>query len=573
MTVTALVDIERGDVRSWRPAGLARRFARVSALAIGAIAVSLPATAQAGGAPAFTSIAAAANTGGAAMLTAVSCPGAGQCAAGGFFTDASRRHQAFVVSESLGQWGKTQEVATLYNAGGDASVNAINCSAVNSCVAVGFYTDASRHHQAFIVEETDGIWGSTQEVAALLNAGGDAVATSVSCAAPGSCVVGGRYVDANGAQRAFIAEETGGHWNDAIEVARALNLGGDAVVTSISCAAVGSCAVVGQYAPRAHASQAFVVEETTGVWNKPLEIAGSLNAGLDGTLSAVTCPSAANCVAGGSYVAATPGSRPYVVVETNGNWGTPITLGQTFLATSAIVTSVSCADAGDCAAGGEYTTHAGATVAFVANETSGTWGHGQAIAQSTRSPSGAYSPVTQASVQAISCPAAGQCEVGGQVQLTATNAQAYVAVERQGTWGVAQTVAQVQNVGRDALVLALSCAGAGDCVAGGRYTNRLNHYEAFVAAGFSFLPSQLFVSALHGTVPPTGVAKLVLVGGGFTSRPSIRSGESGVTIAMVSVTPTRLVITLRATKNVPGRHVLTIVEAGQVPVRITYQQR
>ncbi len=554
----------------WR---LARRLARVTMLALSLVAVTLPAVAQAGGAPSFASIAAGVNTGGAAMLTAVSCPSTGQCAAGGFYTDASHFHEAFIVSESLGQWGKVQEVATLYNAGGNATVSAISCPAVNSCVAAGFFTDATKHHQAFVVEETNGIWGSTQEVAGTLNVGGDAVATAVSCAAAGSCVVGGRYVDGAGARRAFIVEETGGHWNGAVEVARALNLGGNAVVTSISCAAVGSCVVAGQYAPHVRASEAFVVEETNGLWAKPFEVAGSLNTGLDASITAVACPSEAHCVVGGSYVGATPGSRPFVVVETSGNWGAPITLGQTLHAAGAIVTALSCADVGDCAAGGEYTTTSGATLGFVANDTAGTWGHGQPIAQSTRSPSGTYDPVIQASVQTISCSAAGQCEAGGQIHLASNNDQAFVAVEQQGSWGVAQPVAQIQNVGRDAIVLALSCADPADCVAAGRYTNRAKHYQAFVATGFDFLAPQLVVAALRGSVPPTGAATLVLSGGGFSSRPSVRSGEAGASVTVVSVTPTRLVISLRVTKDLPGRHVLTIVEAGQAPVRITYVQR
>ncbi len=538
-------------------------------LAVVALGLS---TAAAGGSPIFQSIAASLNTGGAAMLTAVSCPNTGECAAGGFYTDATHLHQAFVVSEDLGAWGRTQEVATLFNLGGNASVNAISCPAVNSCVATGFYTDASKEHQAFIVEETNGVWGATQEVAGTLNAGGDAVATSVGCAAAGSCVAGGRYLDAAKAQDAFIVEETNGAWGPAQEVAGALNAGGGAVVNAVSCAAVGSCAVGGEYAPKPHESEAFAVSETNGLWTKPVELAGGLNVGLDGAITAVVCPSVANCVAGGSFVNAAHGSRPFVVDQTNGAWGPPTVLGATLPAASAVLTTMSCADTGDCAAAGDYTTTTGATFGFVASQTSGSWGSGQSIAQSTRSPSGSYTSVSQASVQALSCPVAGQCAVGGQIRLAAGNDQAFVAVEQHGSWGVPEAVAQSQNVGRDAMVLAISCAAVGDCVAGGRYTNRAIHYQAFVATGFVALAPQLVVSALHGSVPATGVATLVILGTGFTAQSSVRSNEPGASVTVVSATPTRLVIRLRASQHLAGKHVLTVTEAGQAPARITYVQ-
>jgi hypothetical protein len=50
------------------------------------------------------------NKGGSALLTSVSCASAGNCAAGGFYSDGSFHTQAFVVSERDGTWGKAIEV-------------------------------------------------------------------------------------------------------------------------------------------------------------------------------------------------------------------------------------------------------------------------------------------------------------------------------------------------------------------------------------------------------------------------------------------------------------------------------
>ena len=109
----------------------------------GVLLLAWPSGAAASTSPSFVRIATALNAGGAAMTTAVSCPAQGACAAGGFYTDATHDHEAFIVNQVNGVWGAPQEVATAYNLGGDASVNSISCPAVNSCVAVGFYTDAA----------------------------------------------------------------------------------------------------------------------------------------------------------------------------------------------------------------------------------------------------------------------------------------------------------------------------------------------------------------------------------------------------------------------------------------------
>jgi hypothetical protein len=86
----------------------------------------------------------------------VSCTSAGNCSAGGSYTDSSGSSQAFVVSEVGGTWGKAVEVpgsATL-NAGGNAVVNSVSCASAGHCSAGGTYTDSQKHSQAFLVSQT-----------------------------------------------------------------------------------------------------------------------------------------------------------------------------------------------------------------------------------------------------------------------------------------------------------------------------------------------------------------------------------------------------------------------------------
>ena len=106
------------------PARVRRRLAAIAAGAAAAalLATASPAAAQArssasspGGARAVsggvwgTAIevpgTAALNTVGLGYTSAVSCASAGNCSAGGFYTDSAAREQAFAVSEVNGTWG------------------------------------------------------------------------------------------------------------------------------------------------------------------------------------------------------------------------------------------------------------------------------------------------------------------------------------------------------------------------------------------------------------------------------------------------------------------------------------
>ena len=75
--------------------------------------------------------------------------------------------------------------------------------AAGECAAGGSYMDGSGDDQAFVVSETNGVWGNAVEVpgTAALNSGGHAVVYSVSCGAAGDCAAGGSYLDGSGHAR------------------------------------------------------------------------------------------------------------------------------------------------------------------------------------------------------------------------------------------------------------------------------------------------------------------------------------------------------------------------------------
>ena len=184
-----------------------------------------------------------------------------------------------------------------------------------------------------------------------------------------------------GAVRAARAVPAVGSWGKAIEVPGlgALNKGGTAVVVSVSCASAGSCAAGGFYLDRHHHRQGFVADERNGVWGRAIEVPGlgTLNTGGDAVVVSVSCGSAGNCAAGGDYARRHGSLQGFVAVKRNGRWGRAFEVrGLAALNTGghAEVNSVSCGSAGNCAAGGNYRDRHSHLHGFVADERNGRWG-------------------------------------------------------------------------------------------------------------------------------------------------------------------------------------------------------
>ncbi len=369
------------------------------------------------------------NKGGNAAVQSVSCASAGNCAAGGLFTDGSGHIQAFVASEINGTWHAAIEVPGTggLNKGGNAAVKSVSCASAGNCAAGGGYTDGSGHHQAFVASETNGTWHAAIEVpgTAALNRRGGAGVSSVSCASAGNCAAAGGYKDSSRHHQAFVASETNGTWHAAIEVpgTAALNKGGFAAVGPVSCASAGNCAAAGGYTDGSGHHQAFVASEANGTWHAAIEVPGTaaLNKRGDAGVHSLSCATAGNCAAGGSY-----SGQAFVASEANGTWHAAIEVpgtGTLNKGGDARVVSVSCASAGNCAAAGGYNDGSGHRQAFVASDANGTW---------------------------------------------------HAAIEVPGTGTL--------NKGGGAGVLSVSCASAGSCAAGGSYTDRSGHQQAFVAS-------------------------------------------------------------------------------------------
>jgi hypothetical protein len=390
-----------------------------------------------------------------------------------------------------GTWGRAIEVPGLaqLNQGGNAEVKSVSCGAADNCTAGGSYSDGAFHAHAFLVRERAGIWRKAIEVPGLgiLSAGGAAVVGSVSCTSAGNCAAIGLYNDASGRAQNFVVNETKGIWGNAIKVPGfgALNKHGSVGYGFVSCASAGNCAAAGTYTDGSLRWQAFVVSERNGIWGNAIKMPGSatLNVGGKAGITSVSCASAGNCAAGGYYTDGSGHTHAFVVSETNGTWRRAIEVpGMATLlnlAGGAGVNSVSCTSAGNCLAGGGYRDSTGRRQAFVVREVNGTWRKAFQVPGT-----GLLNWEGLASAESVSCATTGNCAAAGPYTDGGFQMQVYVASQTNGTWRKAIEVPgsatlPVDKFGSDALV---SCATAGNCAVGLIYTESVTgRRHVFVA--------------------------------------------------------------------------------------------
>src|SRR5215472_9564128 len=392
-----------------------------------------------------------------------------------------------------GTWGTAKQVPGLaaLDKGGGGDVYSISCSSAGNCGADGTYVDGAGHIQVFVANQANGTWGKAIPVPGLaaLNVGGDAFSAALSCTSPGNCSAGGDYFTRSGDfTQAFVVTETNGTWGKAIEVPgiQALSTVDGGEVTALSCASPGNCSAAGHYTG-SHFRQVFVVNQTNGTWGKAIPIRGTTVTKIGfAEVESVSCRAVGDCTAGGFFTARDHTGQPFVVSEKNGTWGKAIEIpGMRALNTggSGAIRQLSCGPAGGCDAGGGYQDSHGFRQAFVVSERNGTWGKPIEV------PGTAALNHQNAEVDSLSCASPGNCSASGDYRQGHTfNLEPFVVSERNGTWGKAIEVPDIEslNTGVETHVNSLSCGAAGNCSMGGDYKSLVG-------------PQAFVVNQAHGT--------------------------------------------------------------------------
>jgi hypothetical protein len=368
------------------------------------------------------------NAGKQAGVMALSCTSPGDCAAGGAYspndgTDAGGQNpalNAFVAAEKGGTWGKASQIPGLaaLNAGFSAIVSSLSCTSPGNCTAAGEYAPGGAAGgggenaitSGFVATEKSGIWGRALEIPGLgaLNTGGQVLVNSISCVPGGNCAVGGDYTTVSGPVQAFVADESGGSWQQAEEFPGTgdLNTDGQAGVSSVSCASPGNCGALGYYSSGSGGT--FLASEINGTWGTADALPDGVNA------ASISCPPAGNCVAAGNDGLGDQGSQAFVMTERSGTWGSPqpvpgltgMNIGQ-----NAGINSLSCPAPGDCGAAGYYAgkkSDENQDQVFVVTETGGSWGRAEQIPGIS-----ALTATDMADVSIVSCASPLACAATG----------------------------------------------------------------------------------------------------------------------------------------------------------------
>ncbi|MCW2935284.1 MAG: hypothetical protein JWM19_6246, partial [Actinomycetia bacterium] len=488
---------------------------------------------------------------GVSSVDAVACaPGAECVTADDTFDLKTGADVSFLLSERNGNWGNAQQIpglAALAGPGGQARINSMACPASGYCLAVGTYGFTTS--RAFVAQETRGAWGKPAPIPGL-NAMDTARAGSanlVSCPSVGNCTVAGDYgtgSNNNPVPHEFVASEASGHWHDAaavpgLDALAGVAGGGEAEVTSLSCASAVDCALGGTYMtapaptgslrdlrhdlagarPATQFSQLvrlalarpqvgssvqgapFVAGEVGGTWGDATvpAIPGLTSSG-GATVTSVACPAAGDCVVGGAYsVSASSNAGGGFYVTQNGTgWSTPIT-NSTFAAED-----LACTSAGNCMAAGSDVKG----IAAVQREESGSWG---TPAELPGAASLAYQGKKAAvsAVLSLACPSAGNCSaIGLYATGSATNptaVQSFVASAVNGPWSAAQVPPGLASLGSSAgldVLTGLACASAANCLAGGPYSVTGSHggLGAFELTELPVRPTGTLIGLSAGTV-------------------------------------------------------------------------
>jgi hypothetical protein len=333
-----------------------------------------------------TPLPAGAATGQVASSQAVTCPSIGLCTAVGTYYDARGHIQTVALTGSNGVWRATAvplppRVTTLGYDGGYASVA---CPAAGSCAAVGSYTGSNGDSAALILNERAGRWATISAPlppGTVVGKNTESELNALACPHPGSCYAVGSYSPPSGDwDQPLLETETGSTWR-AAEPPRPAGAVPGAELNAIACA--GSCVATGDYDNGGVPSQeAYILSGSGARWSAHAVALPGGRGADDLSLGALSCPTAASCVAAGWYSRGNSDSEGVWLAESvaaaapRPTWlalpaPPPAGSGVTSLGRDGTITSVSCPVAGWCVAVGTFDNRAGTVTSLFEALTSG----------------------------------------------------------------------------------------------------------------------------------------------------------------------------------------------------------
>jgi hypothetical protein len=412
-------------------------------------------------------------------------------------------HAGTAAASTIPNWttglkaGLPSDAATTPNPG----LNAVSCPSAGNCSVVGDYGDSLGRAQGLLLSQSSNAWSPGTKAPLPGDAGTNPAVSvnSVSCVSAGNCAAVGSYHDASGHFQGLLLSESSGVWT-AIKAPVPGDAGADPSVflSAVSCASAGNCTAVGSYHDASGHSQGLLLDEASGSWTAAKATPpGDAGPNPQVSLGSVSCASAGNCVAIGGYRDNLTQNQALLLSESSGTWSAAMqpplpadggTNGGHGLR------SVSCPSAGNCAVTGYYYDSSGNTQGLLLNESSGTWTPLRAPlpADAGTSPGG-Y-------VASVSCAAAGECATGGYYTDASGHSQGLLLSESSGAWSTGIKAPLPSDAGADpsAEVTSVSCATAGSCSAIGSYSDSSGHLQGLLLSEFL----GIWATGIRAPLPP-----------------------------------------------------------------------
>ncbi len=380
------------------------------------------------------------------QLTSVSCTAVGDCVAVGSFYDALGP-EGLIETERNGTWAAAKlNLSSLPSVSGipNVSLTSVSCPSTGNCAAVGYYMDASGNQQGLLASESNGTWTASEADVGPLGGASQPSTTlvQVSCVSSGNCAAVGSYSDTAGDILPVIETESGGTWGEGVpDMSRLPSVASagtqDALLQSVSCPSAGNCTAVGSYVDgtaNGGSIQGMLLAESNGSWAPATEAplpgdayatggGSGTPAQSDLTLASVSCASAGNCTAVGSYDATSADNvEPLELTETGGAWatGTAVSVPSGAAANpEAWLDSVVCSSPGACVASGTDEASDGDNAVLMARQSAGNW----STVASEQASNYSYFEVNETN---ISCASDGYCATAGNLADITANTSAFL---------------------------------------------------------------------------------------------------------------------------------------------------
>jgi hypothetical protein len=347
-----------------------------------------------------------------AALTSVACPSAVDCVAVGSYGTASSG--GALLERWNGAHWSIERAPVPAGANSQVSLDAVSCTSVDSCLAIGDSPIVDTTTKAFADVWNGRSWRLVGTPVPKGDQGTYLVGVSCTSAVACTAVGSGEYVSHHFGMTATLAESWNGRsWSIVPTPNPSVAVGGGNDLVSVSCASPRACMAIGE-GDGSTADRVLAEWWNGSTWK--LEPSPTLSEG-DGLVD-VSCPTASSCTAvGAGSGAPTPGG--FVEGWNGSSWTVeatpPVASG------GADLSGISCASSSDCVAVGLRSASSGGSDTLAELWNGSSWAvvptpdavHGNPGPTTTTPTTGTVEPTDQNDLASVACSAPTACTAVG----------------------------------------------------------------------------------------------------------------------------------------------------------------